>query len=154
MVLALLLLCAGDPVEIGVHRTPGKPAAYYVDNKPAEEIVAKKDGEKILLCVRVNIHRNPLQGYTEKTAPLTAEEWKSILDLVAREKLLDWAPKEEEGQVADWGSSGFRIKGDKENAPTWTRPIRNGDPPAALSKRLAALAKEKVKDLPLHYFAS
>jgi hypothetical protein len=148
---ALVLILAGDPVEIGVHRTPGKPSIHYEQGKPAEEIVARKDGDKILLCVRVNIQRQGLKGYTEETAPLTADEWAAIVKIVEREKLLEWTPQEQEGQVSDYGSQGLRIKTDKEHAPRWVRPILNGDRPNVLFKHLGGLAREKVKGLPLFY---
>jgi hypothetical protein len=150
LILALLLV---DVTEVAVHRTPGKPMQFFEPNRPAEEILAKKEGDKLLLCVRVNVPRDGVKAYREERAELTPKEWASLLDIVSKEKLLDWKPEPEKGQVFDWGEAGIRITSDRENAHTWTAPLKNESGPAALSRRLAALAAEKVKGLKLFYLA-
>jgi hypothetical protein len=149
----LILLCAalGDITEIGAHQSPGKPMLYFEEGRPGEEILAKKNGDKIVLHVRVNCPRDGVEKYTEETADLTPTEWKSLLEVVEKEKLLEWKPDFTGGQVADWGTTGFRITSDKEYAQKWWKPVKNGKEPAVLAKRLAALAQEKVKGLKLHY---
>jgi|SRR6185295_6013590 len=153
--LAVFLFVSGaaEVSEVGVQRTPGKPMQFFEDHRPAEEIVARKDGEKLVLCVRVNVPREGVKKYSEETAALTPKEWESILEIVGREKLLDWKPDPKGERVFDWGSSGLRVKSEKENAHIWTEPLKNGEGPAALSKRLSSLAAEKVKSLKLYYLA-
>ena len=149
---ALLAAVGGEIREIGAHRTPGKPMTFFEPNRPAEEVVAKKEGDKFILSVRVNVPRDGVGKYSEETAALARAEWDALLEIVAKEKLTEWKPDPAEGQVADWGSAGIHIKSDKEHAPTWTKPLKNEDGPTALSKKLAALARDKVKGLKLFYF--
>jgi hypothetical protein len=151
--LALLCTALGDVREIGVERTPGKPLPFFEPDRPAEEVLAKKDGEKYVLSVRINVARPGVEKFSEETAELTRKEWDSLIDIVSKEKLLDWKPDPKEGVVFDWGTAGFRIKADKDHAPTWTRPLKNGDGPEALSKRLASLARQKIGGLKLIYMA-
>jgi hypothetical protein len=151
MIAALLVAAGGEVSEVGVHRTPGKPMQFFEPNRPAEEIVVRKEGDKFVLLVRVNVPRDGVKGYREDRAELTAKEWESIVEVVSKERLLDWKPRPEEGKVFDWGAAGILVKADRENAPTWTSPLKNADGPAALTKRLAALAAEKVKTLKLYY---
>ncbi len=150
---AVLMAAGGEIRAVGAQRTPGKPMLFFEEKRPAEEIVAKKDGDKILLFVRVNVPRDGVEKYTEESAELTRVDWDSLLEIIAKEKLLEWKPDFEGGQVADWGSMGFQITSDTEHAPKWTKPIKNGKGPDALSKKLAALARDKVKGLKLFYLA-
>jgi hypothetical protein len=149
--LFLLGVVLGDVTEIGAQRTPGKPLPFCEPDRPAEEVLAKRDGEKYLLSVRINVKRPNVDKFSEESADLTRKEWDSLLDIISKEKLLDWTPDAKEGVVFDWGTAGFRIKSDKEIAPTWTKPLKNGDGPEALSKRLASLARQKISGLKLIY---
>ncbi|HVE42591.1 MAG TPA: hypothetical protein VNM14_22115 [Planctomycetota bacterium] len=155
MISLLLLLGAalGDITEIAAQRTPGKPLPFFEPDRPAEEVLAKKDGDKYLLSVRINVRRPSVEKFSEETAELTRKEWDSLVDIVSREKLLDWKPDPKDGLVFDWGTAGFRVKADKDNAPTWTTPLKNGDGPELLSKRLASLARQKISGLKLIYMS-
>jgi len=154
----------GDLLKFSVHRTPGKPMDLFDNEKPAEEIgveieqvrVALPTGFetklKYSLVVRVNVLRKGVEKYTEKRADLSEAEGRSLVEIVEREKLMTWKPEYEEGDADDWGSEGYSIqKTSTSLAKEWHRPLKNAAGPDSLSKALAKLAAEKVKDLPLSY---
>lgn len=150
--LAALAADDSDITEVSAHRTPGKPMMFFDNAKPAEEVAAVREKDGFALVVRVNVPRDGVTKYTEERAPLAADEWKELLAIVADEKLLDWKPELEKGQVFDWGSEGFAIRGKKENSQGWSQPVANGAGPRKLSAALAALVKKKTMKLRLFYF--
>jgi hypothetical protein len=132
--------------EISVYRTPGKPHAEDRKGEPGEQITAKREGERCVLIVS-----NNLGVFHEEKVSLDLEDWRELIAVVRREKLLDFRPQMKEGVVYDFGVIGFRIKAEQLVTQEWTKDIRNGHRPTVLFQRLAKLAQKKIPQLHLYY---
>ncbi len=111
--------------------------------RPREELIAKKEGEKVLLLARIAAEKGG--EAIEGKAVLTDAEWRSILKVVADQKLLEWKP-EPGPRATDTPVKGFAVKGKAENAKSWDYLIQNEGGPKTLMQLLASLAAGK-KDL-------
>jgi hypothetical protein len=132
--------------EISVNRTPGKPLALDKKDGPAEQITAKREGERCLLIVSNNVGT-----FHEEKTSLDLEEWRELIAVVMREKLLNFRPQMEDGVVYDFGDCGFRIKAEHVVTEEWTKPIKNGHRPTVLFAHMAKLARKKIPQLRLYY---
>ena len=102
-------------------------------------------------------------GYKAKpqteTLPLPPEEFNKVWEIVIRDKLLEFVPKEEPGDACDYGDQLLRTEirekpGDtphvRENR--WTRPLKNEEQLIPLVVALARLARTHGKTVKLELF--
>ncbi len=139
---------AVDTIEYEV--TPGKPMELAHRDEPAEHVVARRG--------RLIVVRNVGQEYERAAVAIDDDEWRALVDVVARQKLATWKPRPSGGQAFDYATTRLFLGASAKagtttvNEQTWSQPLANEAQPAALAAALLALARKKVAKPQLHYF--
>ena len=103
------------------------------------------------------------KGFDKKTqtetVPLSAEDFDGIWSIVIARKLLDFTPREEPGEVFDFGTDTLRTETREkpEDKPrireqSWSKPLMNQDRISPLLVALARLARDRGKTVKLDNF--
>lgn len=141
--------------EIAIFRTPGKPMQLFDAARPAEEVVARRTGKRFEVVARVNVPRDGITAFTERTAALSQAEWDRLEELVGQQRILGWTPGSGDGKaVVDYGAAGFRVlevDGRTLTKGEWTGPVPDAERWTALASALASLARTKIPELKLFY---
>lgn len=103
------------------------------------------------------------KGFDKKThtetVPLSAEEFDAIWAIVTAQKLLEFIPKEEPGEVFDFGTDTLRTETREEpddkpriREQRWSKPLMNQERISPLLVALARLARDRGKTVKLDNF--
>lgn len=137
--------------SIQVTVTPGKPGAT------SETVtVVRSDARCTLRVVRTDTFGKTVG---EESVDLDPTEFTALWSIVKRNQLQSFKPQEEPGRVFDFGERRIRIE-TKPNQHSklqvhevcWQRPLENKNRLVPLMSRLAKLAHDRAKGVPLHYF--
>ena len=140
------------PIDsISVFASTGKPSVVFDPAQPHEQITARRDGDRYILIVGVNVPRDNVSAYREETATISADEWNAIVDVVARYDLLNFSAHKPRPPIYDYGTYGFSIVGEQSNRQTWDAPLENSEGPLALARLMGQMTQEKVTAMRLYH---
>lgn len=134
----------GSISEVSTYGTPGKLVRLFDSQKPAEQVIARKEGIEYVLKICLNSHRDSVLAYSELSFRLTQSEWDSIIDIVRQYDLTDFVPLPQTQNTIDFGSCGFFIQGVKRIDRSWTNSLKNDGGPRTLADMLARLARRRL----------
>jgi hypothetical protein len=123
---------------------------------PVETVTVARRGDMRTLTLSHKGFDKPLRT---ETVSLSADDFAGVWAVVTAQKLLEFTPKEEPGDVFDYGTDTLRTEtrekpGDKPRVreQSWSRPLVNQDRISPLLVALARLARDRGKTVKLENF--
>ena len=123
---------------------------------PTETVTVARRGDARTMTLT---HKGFDKKTHTETVPLSAEEFDGIWAVVTTQKLLEFTPREEPGEVFDFGTDTLRTetreKPDEKprvREQSWSKPLVNQDRISPLLVALARLARDRGKTVKLDNF--